>query len=99
MSERITKEVRVNRKDDPGIVAEQFAEILNEFGIQCVNTTPDSEETFVYKIEVDVEVMEFDPDEHHSMGEEQSDAWGKVIDNLSKELTEAHHCHDSNCKH
>jgi hypothetical protein len=64
MSERITKEVRVNRKDDPGIVAEQFAEILNEFGIQCVNTTPDSEETLVYKIEVDVEVMEFDPDEH-----------------------------------
>jgi len=64
-SERITKEVRVNRDDDPGIVAEKFAEILNEFGIQCVNTNPDSEDTCVYKIEVDVEVMEFDPDEHH----------------------------------
>jgi len=27
-------------------------------------------------------------DDHSMMGEEQSDAWGKVIDNLSKELTE-----------
>lgn len=65
MSERIVKEVRVNRKDDPSLVAESFAAIFNEFGIQCINTTPDSEETHIYKIELDVEVMEFDPDEHH----------------------------------
>ena len=32
--------------------------------IKCVDTTPDSEE-HVYQIELDVEVMEFDPDEHH----------------------------------
>lgn len=64
MSERITKIVTVGRKDDSASVAEKFAAILNEFGIQCVNTTPDSEEEHVYQIDIDVEVMEFDPEDH-----------------------------------
>jgi hypothetical protein len=64
MNERIVKQVQVNRNDDPIVVAEKFSEILNEFGIQCVNTNPDSSDICFYKIEVDVEVMEFDPDEH-----------------------------------
>lgn len=61
---RIKKEIRVSQDDSPNAVAEKFAALFNEFGIQCVDTTPDSEE-HVYQIELDVEVMEFDPDEHH----------------------------------
>jgi hypothetical protein len=64
MSERITKIITVDRKEDSASVAEKFAAILNEFGIQCVNTTPDSEESHVYQIDIDVETMEFDPEEH-----------------------------------
>ena len=63
MSERITKIVTVGRKDDSISVAEKFAAIFNEFGIQCVNKTPDSEE-HIYQIDIDVEVMEFDPEDH-----------------------------------
>jgi len=63
--ERIIREVRIDRKDDPAIVAEQFSKILNDFGIKCVNTTPNSEDVHYYRIEVEVEVLEFDPEDHH----------------------------------
>ena len=64
MSERITKIITVGRKEDSASVAEKFAALLNEFGIQCVNTTPDHEENHIYQIDIDVEVMEFDPEDH-----------------------------------
>lgn len=44
--------IQVNRDDDPGIVAETFAQVLNEMGIvKITNTNPDGEDSTEYLIE------------------------------------------------
>ena len=44
--------IRVNRDDGPDIVAETFAEVLNEMGIKVTNLNPESEESTDYLVEV-----------------------------------------------
>ena len=43
--------IRVNRDDDPGMVAEEFATVLNEMGIKVTNLNPEGEDQTTYLIE------------------------------------------------
>jgi hypothetical protein len=53
MPEVITATIKVDRKDCPGMVAAEFAAVLNELGVK-VTKTYGNEETIEYLIEVPV---------------------------------------------
>jgi hypothetical protein len=51
----VTRRITVHRDDDPGIVAEKFAEVLNALGLKVTNLDPDGEDSQEYLIEAMVE--------------------------------------------
>jgi hypothetical protein len=51
----VQRRIRVRRDDDPGMVAEEFAQVLNELGLKVTNLDPDAEDETEYLIEAMVE--------------------------------------------
>lgn len=51
----VQREIRIERKDDPGMVAEYFREVLNELGLKVTNLNPEGEDSQTYLIEAMVE--------------------------------------------
>ena len=51
----VQKRIMVRRDDCPGMVAEEFAEVLNELGLKVTNLDPDGEDQCEYLIEAMVE--------------------------------------------
>jgi hypothetical protein len=51
----VQRRITVNRDDCPGMVAEEFAQVLNELGLKVTNLNPDGEDSQEYLIEAMVE--------------------------------------------